>query len=166
MNYELIISSVASVGVILSVFFLAYEIKKNTIAVKANYYDSLNTTNMEFLRQMIENRELGELLEKATLSWADLNEDDKRTSNYIFIQLFRHWENMYYQHKISVLDKQLWSSHLNTMIGYYHHDGTQEWWIHRRMAFAEDFRNFLESTEKPNKIYPVIKDLTDSKSKE
>ena len=44
MNYELIISSVASVGVILSVFFLAYEIKKNTIAVKANYYDSLNTT--------------------------------------------------------------------------------------------------------------------------
>ena len=38
---------------------------------------------------MIENRELGELLEKATLSWADLNEDDKRTSNYIFIQLFQ-----------------------------------------------------------------------------
>ena len=160
MNYEIIINIIASVGVILSVVFLAYQIKKNTTAVKANYSDSLNTTNMEFLRQMIENRELGELMEKAVNSWDELNEDDKRTSNYMFIQLFRHWENMYYQHELSVLDKKLWSSHLNTMIGYFHHTGTQEWWIHRRMAFAEDFRDFLEKTEKPKQIYPTIKDLT------
>ena len=160
MNYEIIINIIASVGVILSVVFLAYQIKKNTTAVKANYSDSLNTTNMEFLRQMIENRELGELMEKAVNSWDELNEDDKRTSNYMFIQLFRHWENMYYQHELSVLDKKLWSSHLNTMIGYFHHTGTQEWWVHRRMAFAEDFRDFLEKTEKPKQIYPTIKDLT------
>ena len=160
MNYEIIINIIASVGVILSVVFLAYQIKKNTTAVKANYSDSLNTTNMEFLRQMIENRELGELMEKAVNTWNELNEDDKRTSNYMFIQLFRHWENMYYQHELSVLDKKLWSSHLNTMIGYFHHTGTQEWWVHRRMAFAEDFRDFLEKTEKPKQIYPTIKDLT------
>ena len=160
MNYEIIINTVASLGVILSVFFLAYQIKKNTTAVKANYSDSLNTTNMEYLRQMIENPELGKLMENAVNSWDDLNEDDKRTSNYMLIQLFRHWENMYYQYKLSVLDKRLWASHLNTMTGYFHHKGTQEWWIHRRMAFAEDFRNFLEKTEKSDKIYPTIKDLT------
>jgi len=66
MNYEIIINSIASIGVILSVIFLAYQIKKNTQASRANYYDSLNKTNMEFLRQLVENRELGELLEKAT----------------------------------------------------------------------------------------------------
>lgn len=164
MNYEIIINSIASLGVILSVFFLAYQIKKNTTAVKANYYDSLNTTNMEFLRQMIENRELGALMEKAVNSWAELNEDDKRTSNFMFIQLFRHWENMYYQHKLSVLDKRFWSSHVNTMVGYFHHRGTQEWWIHRRMAFAEDFRDFLENTKKPEEVYPTIKDLTNQNS--
>jgi hypothetical protein len=160
MNYEIIINSIASIGVVLSVIFLAYEIKKNTQASRANYYDSLNKTNMEFLRQLVENRELGELLEKATSNWDNLNEDDKRTSNYLFIQLFRHWENMFYQHKLSVLDKQLWTNHLNTMIGYFHHDGTQEWWLKRKMAFAKDFRDFLEKTEKPKQIYPTIKDLT------
>ena len=163
MNYELVINTVASLGVILSVFFLAYQIKKNTTAVKANYSDSLNTTNMEYLRQLIENPRLGELMERAVDSWEDMNEGDKRTSNYMFIQLFRHWENMYYQHKLSVLDKQLWSSHLNTMTGYFHHKGTREWWIHRRMAFAEDFRNYLENIEKPKKIYPTIKDLANQK---
>lgn len=166
MNYEIIINTVASLGVILSVVFLAYQIKKNTIAVKANYYDSLNKTNMEFLRQLIENRDLGELIEKASSTWANLSEEEKRTSNYIFIQLFRHWENMFYQHKISVLDKQLWDSHLNTMIGYFHHAGIQEWWVHRRMAFAEDFRNYLENSKKPNKIYPTIKDLANNSLKE
>ena len=82
MNYDIIINSVASIGVILSVIFLAYQIKKNTQAFKANYYDSLNNTNMEFLRQLVENRELGELLERATSSWGDLNEDDKRFTKY------------------------------------------------------------------------------------
>ena len=166
MDYELIINTVASLGVILSVFFLAYQIKKNTTAVKANYSDSLNTTNMEYLRQLIENPELGKLMERAVDSWEDMNEDDKRTTNYMFIQLFRHWENMYYQHKLSVLDKRLWSSHLNTMTGYFHHKGIQEWWIHRRMAFAEDFRDFLERIEKPDKVYPTIKDLSNRILKE
>ncbi len=163
MNFEIIINTIASLGVILSVIFLAYQIKKNTLAVKANYYDSLNNTNMEFLRQLVEHRELGELMERAVLSWEVLDEDEKRTSNYMFIQLFRHWENMYYQRKISVLDKQFWASHLNTMIGYYHHQGTQEWWSKRRMAFAEDFRNFLENSERPVEVYPTIKDLTKEK---
>jgi len=158
MNYEIIINTIASIAVVLSVIFLAYQIKKNTQASKANYYDSLNKTNMEFLRQLLENRELGELLEKATANWANLNEDDRRTSNYLFIQL-RHWENMYYQHKLSVLDKQLWTNHLNTMIGYFHHAGTQEWWLQRKMAFAKDFRDFHENSEKPKHIYPTIKDL-------
>lgn len=119
---------------------------------------------MEYLRQMIENPALGKLMESAVNSWDDLNEDDKRTSNYLFIQLFRHWENMYYQHKLSVLDKRLWASHLNTMTGYFYHKGTQEWWRHRRMAFAEEFRCFLEKIEKPDIIYPTIKDLTNQTS--
>ena len=46
------------------------------------------------------------------------------------------------------------------MIGYFHHSGTQEWWLKRKMAFAKDFRDFLEKTEKPKQIYPTIKDLT------
>ncbi len=159
MNYELIINSVASIGVILSVFFLAFQIRKNTTAVKANYSDSLNRTNMEFLRQMIEKPELGDLMEKAVNNWADMDENDKRVTNYMFIQLFRHWENMFYQHKLSVLDKRLWASHYNTMIGYFHHTGTQEWWVHRRVAFARDFRDFLENSPEPEKVYPTIKDL-------
>ncbi len=160
MDYELIINSLASLGVILSVFFLAYQIKKNTTAVKANYSDSLNRTNMEYLRQMIENSELGELMERACEGWDELEENEKRTANFMFIQLFRHWENMFYQYELSVLDQRLWASHSNTMIGYFHHKGTQEWWIHRRVAFAQGFRDFLENSDKPAKIYPTIKELT------
>lgn len=83
MNIELIINAIASIGAILSVLFLPYQIKKNTQASRANYYDSLNKTSMEFLRQVVENRELGGLIEKATSNWNNLNEDDKRTSNYL-----------------------------------------------------------------------------------
>lgn len=152
MNYEIIINSIASIGVILSVIFLAYQIKKNTQASRANYYDSLNKTNMEFLRQLVENRELGELLEKATSNWDNLNEDDKRTSNYLFIQLFRHWENMFYQHKLSVLDKQLWTNHLNTMIGYFHHEERKNGGLSVKWHLQKILEIFLKKLKSQSKF--------------
>src|SRR5210317_1741211 len=111
MNYEILINALEASGVIISVIFLAFQIKKNTQTIRANYYDSLNDTNVEFLRQLVENRELGKLFEKGTISWNTLDEDDKRTSNYLFIQLFRHYENMFYQNKMKVFEAWLWSSH-------------------------------------------------------
>ena len=159
MNYEILINSIAAIGVILSVIFLAFQIKKNTQTVRANYYDSLNDSNIEFLRQLVENKELGKLFEKGTMSWNNLNEDDKRTSNYLFLQLFRHYENMYYQNKMGVFEAWLWDSHKNTLISYFHHEGVQQWWIIRRMTFSEEFRKFLESSKKPIEAIKTIEEI-------
>jgi len=160
MNYEILINTVEASGIILSVIFLAFQIKKNTQTIRANYYDSLNDTNVEFLRQLVENRELGRLFEKGTMSWNTLNEDDKRTSNYLFLQLFRHYENMYYQNKMEVFEAWLWNSHKNTLVSYFHHEGVQEWWTIRRQTFSEKFRIFLESSEKPDVIIKTIEELS------
>jgi len=158
-NFEIIINAIAAVGVILSVIFLALQIRKNTQAVRASYYDSLNDTNIEFLRQLIEDKVLGKLFEKATLGWNDLGEDDKRTANFLFIQLFRHYENMYYQNKMQVFESWLWDSHRNTLISYFHHDGVQEWWRVRRQTFSDEFRIFLEKSEKPVDAIEMIAEL-------
>ena len=160
MNYEILINSIGALGVILSVVFLAFQIKKNTQTVRANYYDSLNDTNVEFLRQLIENKELGKLFEKGTNSWNTLDEDDKRTSNYLFIQLFRHYENMYYQNKMEVFEAWLWNSHKNTLVSYFHHPGIQEWWKIRRQTFSGEFRLFLESSQKPDLAIKTIEELS------
>jgi hypothetical protein len=159
MSLDIIINSIAAVGVILSVIFLAIQTKKNTKFVRANLYDSLASSNSEFMRQLVEKKELGTLFENAVQSWNHLNTDDKRTSNYLFIQLFRLWENIYYQNKMDTLESWLWKSYKNTMISYIHYEGIQEWWALRKQAFSNEFRVFLEKSKKPNSQIKMIDDL-------
>lgn len=165
MNLELAINLLTSVGVIVSVIFLAIEIKKNTQAVRSNFYDSFANSNREFLHQLIVDRDLGKLFEKGTKSWNDLNEDDKRTSNFMYIQLFRIWENLFYQNKMKVLEPWLWISNRNTIISYFHLNGIQEWWKIRRQSFSKEFVEFLENSEKPDNVIKVIEDLLETSKK-
>lgn len=132
MTLELVINLLTSIGVIISVIFLAIEIKKNTQAVRSNFYDSFANSIREFLNQLIMDRDLGKLFEKGTKSWNNLNEEDKRTSNFLYIQMFRIWENLYYQNKMKVLEPWLWVSNKNTIISYFYLEGIQEWWQIRR----------------------------------
>jgi len=163
MNYEIAINLIGSIGVVLSVIFLAFQIKKNTDAVKANFYDSLNNTNIEFLKQLVEHERLGKILEKGTESWHNLNIDDKRTANFLFIQLYRHWENMFYQNKMKVFEGWLWTSHKNTMLSYFDKNGIKEWWSFRKQSFSKEFGEFLENSSKPNEVYKTVEELTKQK---
>jgi len=159
MTIDTVINLLTSVGVIISVIFLAIEIKKNTEAVRSNFYDSFANSNREFLHQLIVNKDLGKLFEKGTKSWNDLKEDDKRTSNFMYIQMFRIWENLFYQNKMKVLEPWLWFSNKNTIISYFHLNGIQEWWQVRRQSFSKEFVEFLEKSEKPENDIKVIEDL-------
>ncbi|WP_053976602.1 hypothetical protein [Mangrovimonas xylaniphaga] len=166
MSLELAINLLTSIGVIISVIFLAIEIKKNTQAVRSNFYDSFANSNREFLHQLIVDKDLGKLFEKGTKSWNTLNEDDKRTSNFLYIQLFRIWENLYYQNKMKVLEPWLWVSNRNTIISYFHLNGIQEWWQIRRQSFSKEFVEFLEQSKKPENQIKVIEDLMPRVSKD
>ena len=156
----MLVSLIGSAGVFLSVVFLAFQIKKNTDVAKANFYDSLNNTNMEFLRQLVENERLGKIMEEGTESWDSLSLDDKRTVNFLFIQIYRHWENMFYQNRMKVFEGWLWESHRNTMISYFHKQGIQEWWAHRQQSFSKEFRDFLSNSPRPDRIYKTVEELT------
>ena len=159
MGIEAIINAIAATGVIVSVFFLAIQTKKSTKYVKANYYDSLVNQSNGFLQQLVENKDLAKLFEAGVVSWNSLSEDDKRTANFLFIQLFRMWENMFYQNRMKILEPWLWDSHKNTIMSYFHYKGVQEWWAHRRQTFSEEYRIFLENSEKPNAPIKMIEDI-------
>ncbi|MEQ8907362.1 hypothetical protein [Ekhidna sp.] len=158
MKFEKIANSIGTIGLIISLVFLGYETHVNTQTVRATSNDVINNTNIEFIRMLAENEELGKLFEEASESWNELDETGKRTSNYLFIQYFRQNENMFYQNRIGVFDDDLWLSHKVIVTSYFHKNGVQEWWAVRRGAFSEDFRNFLEASDKSAGL-KTIKDL-------
>ncbi|MEQ9007908.1 MAG: hypothetical protein RLP12_08495 [Ekhidna sp.] len=81
MKFEKIANSIGTIGLIISLVFLGYETHVNTQTVRATSNDVINNTNIEFIRMLAENEELGKLFEEASESWNELDETGKRTSN-------------------------------------------------------------------------------------
>ena len=66
--------------------------------------------------------------------------------NYLFTQLFRLWENAFFQRQEGTLDPTLWAAWEHVMCSYFQQPGVQEWWPARRLAYSSKFRDFLEAS--------------------
>lgn len=134
------------VGVIASLAYLAVQVRQNTLSVRSATYDSLVRHSGDFLLPLIEDPALAEAFERGVEAWSALTSRDQARVNYLFTQLFRTWENVFYQHRQGTLEAGLWASWRHVMISYFHQPGVHDWWQHRGQAYSVDFRSFLEGS--------------------
>ncbi len=133
-------------GVIVSLAYLAVQVRQNTLSVRSATYDSLVRHSGEFLVPLIEDPVLAEAFERGVGSWSALTSGEQTRVNYLFTQLLRTWENVFYQHRQGTLEEGLWVSWRHVMVSYFHQPGVQDWWKNRGDAYSVDFRSFLEGS--------------------
>ncbi len=69
---------------------------------------------------------------------------------YLLTQLFRNWENAFYQYRQGTLEPYLWEAWRQVILSYFHQPGVQDWWQLRRTAYSKPFQEFLESSSRPD----------------
>jgi hypothetical protein len=118
--------------------------------VRAATYDSLVRSNGTWLASIIQDPELAQGFEAAVSSWQRVNDDQRPRLMYLLTQLFRHWENAFFQYQQGTLAPNLWETWEGIILSYFRQPGIQEWWVLRRAAYATEFRRFLESSTPPS----------------
>jgi len=68
---------------------------------------------------------------------------------YLLTQLFRMWENAYFQYCQNTLEPGLWQVWKGVILSYYHQPGIQDWWQLRAHANSNEFWEFLETSAAP-----------------
>ena len=139
----------AAAGVIASLIFIGMQVRQNTRSVRAATYDSLVRSNGEWLNSLINDSELAASFEGAVGSWADVEESERPRVMYLLTQLFRHWENAFFQQRQGTLDAGLWATWERIILSYFHQPGIQAWWQLRHHAYSTDFQAFLEQSDLP-----------------
>lgn len=98
---------VANVGVIVSIIFLAYELRQNTIAtdleVASNFQGSF--TSIEML--IAGDAEFSSILIKGRTN-SELTEHEKFRLSVFYGNVLRHWQNVHYQYYSDALDEDIW----------------------------------------------------------
>ena len=152
MNWEAlgaIAELIGAVGVIASLIYVGFQVRQNTRSMRAATYDSLVRSNGEWLAPLIQDAALAESFEVAVTSWTDVQEAQRPRVMYLLTQLFRHWENAFFQQQQGTLAPSLWLTWQEIILSYFHQPGIQEWWKLRRTVYTTEFRTFLEASSPP-----------------
>jgi hypothetical protein len=152
MNWEAIgaiAELLGAIGVIASLVYVGIQVRQNTRSVRAATYDAMVRTSGDFLSPLIEDPELAAAFERAVASWPEVDPRSRERVMYLLTQLFRNWENAFFQWKQGTLAQGLWAPWRRVILSYYHQPGLQEWWKVRKTAYSEEFQRYLESSEPP-----------------
>jgi hypothetical protein len=143
---------ISGIAVIISLIYLAIQIRTNTEAERSATYQSIVSDFGALNNTMASTPELSQLFVGAMEDYHQLSSDQKARISQLFFQCFRYFENMFYQHKKGYLDEEVWTGWKRLMLTYYSRPGFQTWWGHRRDVFSEPFAIFLETEKLDRKI--------------
>jgi hypothetical protein len=110
---------VAAVGVILSLVYLAVQIRQNTRSIRASMYQSLVESIVDFNSACAQDPELARSYVEGMENLDDLSEVDRTRVAFVLFSLFRIFESMFYQRQQSTIEPQYWEGWRALMLSYY-----------------------------------------------
>lgn len=134
-----------SLGVLLSLFYLAIQIKRNTEAERTSTYQKVVSDFGVFNQTMAASPDLLNLFVEGMERFENRSTEEKARLSQMFFLCFHYFENMYYQQRKGYMEQEVWMGWKRLMLAYFARPGFQQWWAMRRGAFSESFAIFLET---------------------
>jgi hypothetical protein len=162
MNWEVIqglSSLVATLAVILTVVYLAIQVRRSTIATYSQTYQFATQALGEMAAIVGENKDKARIFSVGMADPEKLEKDEYLQFAYLGISLFRRYENVFFQYQTGMIDDDFWAGHRENLLWFFHRPGTQVWWEERRLSFSQSFREFLEKTTLANVSTPEIRQV-------
>jgi len=138
---------IAATGVIVSLFYLAAQIRQNTKSLRSVVVDSLTSLLINLLGPQASDPKLTRAFASATEDWHGASEEDRIRAIAVLFALFKLFENAWFQQRQGTLDLQQWEGWELYMLAYFHRPGVRTWWAMRRATFAPGFRAYLENSK-------------------
>ncbi len=132
------------VGVIVTLAYLAIQIRRNTQEVRSASLDSVAASHLEFQRSVWADPVLNRLWFDGMTGKMPLPEEDGRRFLFMVISCARHWERAYHKARGGTLDSTSWSGIHQELAGVFSFPGTQDYWKRIQYMFPPDFVDFAE----------------------
>lgn len=156
----------AAIGVIVSLFYLAAQIRQNTRSQRSVVVDSLTSSLITLLSPQSTDPVLTRAFASVIDDWHGASEEDRVRAIAVLFTVFKLFENAWFQKRQRTLDAQQWEGWDAYMRMYYHRPGVKIWWQMRRAAFASGFRDYIESTQPIRDMTPLSQVIAGKRSAE
>jgi len=137
---------VGACGVILSVLYLAIQIRKDAAARVAETSHSIAARAGEVQQILSENRELAAVWRKALRGdTEELVEADVIQFETFLGVVTRSYEDTFYQHRKGLIEEEFWIGTVGSLSDLVGASGYVAWWQTRKHWYSEDFQAFIDA---------------------
>ena len=135
---------IAAIAVIVSLWYLAVQLKQNTELARAELEVQLGITWAELHDNMIQNPSLARAYDLAAKDWDALSEEEMRAYLWFVAKSFHILEGMYRQHRRGLLTEEVWRPYEAFIIGALQIEAVLGWWQSDGSLFSNEFTNHVE----------------------
>ena len=149
---------IASIGVIVSLFYVAAQVRQNTRSARAVVVDSLARSMHDLAIQMAQNDQL--LMTASMLKdWSTASEMERARYASFMLGYFKLFENGWFQMRQGTLEAEQWEGYDAFLRSVWMVPTVKTWWSMRRTFFAPGFRNYVENLKEAPDV-PSLTQLT------
>jgi len=136
---------VGALGVILSVLYLAIQIRKDARARVAETSHSIAARAGAVQQILSENRELAAVWRRALRGdFEDLEEADRTQFEVYLSVVTRSYEDGFYQYREGLIEERVWLAWARSIPDLVRTPGYLAWWQTHKHWFSDDFQNFVD----------------------
>ena len=133
-----------AIGVIVSLIYLARQIRQNPRAVKTASHHAITDSFNSFLTLLVKDRRASDILSRGIGDLAALSEDERDTFYSLLGILFGQFANAFFHYSHGMVDETQWVRWRIATGWYVGFPGVAIWWANRRAVYDQDFRDFVE----------------------
>ncbi len=152
MNWEAINATaqlISSVGVVISLWYLAVQVHRNTRIAKLASQDAATTALRDVTRPFAENAEVGRLWRKGLEDFDSLDPDAKARFYHVAFQFLKAMETIHHHYVYGLMEEQIWRGWSNLYRHYLATPGLARYWKMRQELFSDRFREFINGLALP-----------------
>jgi hypothetical protein len=136
---------VAAVAVIVSLMYLAVQVRQGAASVRATMFLTSSTNQAEMASQVVRDGELARIYRVGQQDFESLTEDEQTQFVIFFATLFRTYEQVFQQDRMGLLDPEVWEGRQEAMVRFLDQPGVRTVWQRRRHAFSKSFRELVDA---------------------
>ena len=133
------------IGVIISLLYLAYQIRGSSRAQKAESYARALERLSSVQGRLAQDASFNELLNVGLMTPDQLSLNQRTQLTWLFTEMFGAFEFMYLQSEEGNLPDVIWDQWQTTMRWWLTFEGARRWWKGRPAPFSRPFTELVDS---------------------
>ena len=125
---------VGAIGVVVSLVYLAQQMRQNTTSVRAASFNSMTENSIRIPEHSFRDADFADFLHRAERDPASLSPMELVRWNAYMTAVYRHFGNLVYQYRVGVLDWQMWQSYRDTLKKHLHTPSWRAWFEENKEA--------------------------------